>query len=162
MTALRSLLALIVVSVCMVLSGPAAYAASGTLTDARGDADPDIVTVAYVNANSEVRMSMTYADIELAQNESFWVRWDSGKSYQVFNSTGIRQLRYYSGANAQFKAVACSGLKVVRQTAKDTTKVTVPRSCLAKAPNQVRFQGIATMGLSSADETKVSKLVRRG
>ncbi|MDQ1618550.1 MAG: hypothetical protein QOE19_1119 [Actinomycetota bacterium] len=162
MAVLRSSCALVVAVTFMLLSGPAAHAAAGTITDPRGDGDPDIVKVTYSNARSQIKMSMTYADISLAQNESFYLRWGTGKSYQVFNSNGLRELRYYSSKNAATKRVACAGLKVARQTAKDTTAVTIPRSCLKKAPDKVRFQGIATMGLSSKDETKTSKLIARG
>jgi hypothetical protein len=146
----------------MVSTGPAAHAASGTITDPRGDGEPDIVKVTYANAKAEIRMTMTYGDIALAQNESFYVRFGTGKSYQVFNSPGLRQLRYYASKNAAQKAVTCKGLKVSRSKATNTTKVTIPRTCLKNAPAKVRFQGIATMGLFSKDETKVSKLVARG
>jgi hypothetical protein len=162
MAVLRSGCALVVAVTFMLLSGPAAHAAAGTITDPRGDGDPDIVKVTYSNAKSQIKMSMTYADISLAQNESFYLRWGAGKSYQVFNSNGLRELRYYASKNAASKRVACAGLKVARQTAKDTTAVTIPRSCLKKAPDKVRFQGIATMGLSLKDETKTSKLIARG
>ena len=43
-----------------------------------------------------------------------------------------------------------------------STKVVIPRSCLAKAPDELRFQGIATEGLYSSDETKVSRAIARG
>ena len=104
-------------------------------------------------------MKMTYNG-QAAQNESFYMRWGSDdESYQVFvsPSADIEELRYYGKG----KAVPCDGLKI-RRPAGDVTKAIVPRSCLDEAPRKLRFQGIATEGLSSFDETKISKAVARG
>lgn len=139
-----------------------AQADSGSLIDPKGDY-PDIIKVTYNNAASKVTMTMTYSGAR-AQNESFYLRWGSaGKSYQVFNSPSarIKELRYYASASAATKKITCSGL-VVRRVTSSSTSVTIPRTCLAKAPNALRFQGIATEGVSSADQTKISKLTARG
>jgi hypothetical protein len=40
--------------------------------------------------------------------------------------------------------------------------VTIPRTCIPKAPNKVKFQGTATQGVLPADQTKVSGLIARG
>jgi hypothetical protein len=146
----------------LLAGGGVAHAASGSLTDAKGDY-PDVVKLSYANAASKVVMTMTYSG-DHPQNESFYVRWGtSGRSYQVFNSpsAGLRELRYYRGIDASPKRIVCGGLGV-KQPSATTTKVVIPRSCLTKAPDRIRFQGIATEGLSSADETKVSKAVARG
>lgn len=148
----------LILSVLSVGTGTA-NAASGSISDPKGDY-PDIVGFAYDNAESRVVMTATYAGGGFngrAQNESLYMRWGSGKYYQVFLSTGMKELRY-SGAT---KPVACKGLTVKHPTSR-RTKVSVPRSCLRKAPDKLRFQAIATEGLSSADQTKVSKLIARG
>jgi hypothetical protein len=108
-------------------------------------------------------MTMTYAGAR-PQNESFYMAWGTtGQRYQVFNSpsASIRELRYYSGKNAPAKRTTCSGLRVTQPTA-TSTRVVIPRSCLTKAPGSLRFQGVATVGLASSDETKVSKALARG
>jgi hypothetical protein len=38
----------------------------------------------------------------------------------------------------------------------------VPVKCLGKAPQRLKFQGIATAGLMNSDQTAVSAWVRRG
>jgi hypothetical protein len=151
----------IVVAVLLAGAG-VAHAAGGSLTDPKGDF-PDIVKLTYDNGRSKVTMTMTYAG-DRPQNESFYISWDkSGKRYQVFNSpsANIRELRYYATKNAAAKKTRCSGLRVTQPSA-TSTKVVVPRSCLKKAADKLRFQGVATEGLSSSDETKVSKAVARG
>lgn len=158
---LRLTSALTIVASLLVLS-TSAYADSGSLTDPKGDS-PDIVKLRYDNGASKVTMTMTYAGSR-AQNESFYLRWGSaGRSYQVFNSpsAGLKQLRYYASSSAATKTITCSGL-TVRQPTSTSTSVTIPRSCLTKAPNALRFQGIATEGLSSSDQTKVSTSTARG
>ena len=146
----------------LLMSSAAAYAASGSLTDAKGDY-PDIVKLAYVNAKSKVTMTMTLAGTN-AQNESFYLRWGSkGTSYQVFSSPSIdlTELRYYSRTDAEPKRITCSGL-VVTPISSTATRVTIPRTCLSKAPDALRFQGIATEGTSLLDQTKVSAATKRG
>jgi hypothetical protein len=154
----------VVVAALIALPASAAHAAGGSLSDPKGDGDPDIVSLTYANKPKAVRMSMTYADIALAQNESFYLRWGAGKSYQLFSSdsAGIRELRYYSSKSALPKVVRCSGLTVTHQTAQDRTRVKIPRTCLAHAPKKLKFQGIATMGLSSSDQTKVTGKIAQG
>lgn len=134
-----------------------AYAAKDSLSDPRGDY-PDIVKLNYNNADEKVVMKLTYNG-GAAQNESFYMRWGDGGAYQVFVSpaAGIEELRYYGKG----KAVRCEGLKI-RRPSKDETKAIVPRDCLRQAPDKLRFQGIATEGLFSVDETKVSTAIKRG
>ena len=146
----------------LLAGGGVANAATGSLTDPKGDF-PDIVKLSYSNGSSKVKMTMTYADAR-PQNESFYLTWGTaGKRYQVFisPSAGISQLRYHGGTNTPFKAVACSGLSVTQPSA-TSTKAVIPRSCLKKAADKLRFQGIATEGIASSDETKLSKAVARG
>ncbi|MBA2768430.1 MAG: hypothetical protein H0U35_04745 [Sporichthyaceae bacterium] len=135
-----------------------AAAASGSVLDPRGDF-PDILKLAYVNGDTAVNMTMTYAEVTDAQNESFYLHWGTnGDNYQVFESRGVglRELRYNS------RKVACAGLRVIHRDAYDKTKVVIPRSCINKAPNALRFKGIATAGLSLLDQTKKSPLTARG
>jgi len=40
--------------------------------------------------------------------------------------------------------------------------VIIPRSCLKRAPDKLKFQGIATEGLANADETEITKAIARG
>jgi hypothetical protein len=151
-----------VVVAALMAGGGVANAATGSLTDPKGDY-PDIVKLSYGNGSSKVTMTMTYADTH-PQNESFYMAWGkTGKRYQVFNSpsASIRELRYYGGTNAAVKRITCSGLRVTQPSA-TSTKVVIPRGCLTKAADRLRFQGIATEGLSSSDQTKVSKAVARG
>lgn len=139
-----------------------AYGVSGQLADPKGDF-PDIVKLTYDNAKAKVVMTMTYNG-DRGQNESFYLRWGSkGQSYQVFSSpsAGLNELRYAAGGSAPGKKVACPGLRIMR-SGSATTTAAIPRTCLGKAPDAVRFQGIATEGLSSLDQTKVSKVVARG
>jgi hypothetical protein len=146
----------------LLAGGGVAGAATGSLTDPTGDF-PDIVKLAYSNGSSKVKMTLTYAD-NRAQNESFYLKWGTaGKRYQVFvsPSAGISELRYYGGTDAQFKAIPCSGLSVTQPSA-TSTKAVIPRTCLKKAADKLRFQGIATEGVASSDETKVSRAVARG
>jgi hypothetical protein len=151
-----------VVVAALLAGGGVANAATGSLTDPKGDF-PDIVKLSYDNGSSKVTMTMTYAGAR-PQNESFYMAWGTaGKRYQVFNSpsAGIRELRYYSGTKAAAKRTPCNGLRVT-QPSTTSTKVVIPRRCLTKAAGKLRFQGIATEGLASSDETKVSKAVARG
>ncbi len=158
------MLRLVIVAIVGALApcSAVAYAASGSLSDPKGDY-PDLVKLTFANAKSKVSMTMTVAGGH-AQNESFYLRWGSkGASYQVFSSPSISltELRYYARGAAKPKRVGCNGL-VVRQSSSTATSVTIPRSCLAKAPDALRFQGIATEGTSLLDETKVSGAIKRG
>jgi hypothetical protein len=134
-----------------------AYAAKDSLSDPKGDY-PDIVKLNYNNADEKVVMKLSYNG-QAAQNESFYMHWGDDESYQVFASPSadIQELRYHGKG----KAVKCDGLKVKRPS-NDVTKAIVPRDCLNKAPDKLRFQGIATEGLYSVDETKISKAIKRG
>ena len=147
---------LLAAAAAVVVTGLPAQAATGSLTDPRGDY-PDIVKLAWNNGASTVKVTMTYADIADAQNQSFYLRWGTaGHSYQVFVTSGYRALRY-DGTD-----VRCAGLGVTSRADLDRTTVTVPRSCLPKAPGSLRFQGIATQGVGLVDETRVSPLTPRG
>jgi hypothetical protein len=146
----------------LLAGGGVASAATGSLTDPKGDF-PDIVKLSYSNGASKVTMAMTYAGAR-PQNESFYLKWGtSGARYQVFSSpsASMRELRYYRAANASPKRIACGGLRVTQPSAK-STKVVIPRGCLTKAADKLRFQGIATVGVMSSDQTRVSKAVARG
>jgi hypothetical protein len=146
----------------LLAGGGVANAATGSLTDPKGDF-PDIVKLSYGNGSSKVTMTMTYTGAR-PQNESFYLTWGTKRQrYQVFNSpsAGIRELRYYRARNAAAKRIGCSGLRLTQPSAK-STRVVIPRGCLPKAADKLRFQGIATEGLMSSDETKLSKAVARG
>lgn len=158
-----SLTAVVAAAALIALPMTGAYAASGSSADRTGDGYPDIVRLTFANKAKAVQMSMTYVDLREAQAESFYLRWKAGKSYQAFiDTSGIRQLRYYSSASATGQVVACAGLRFTHRAAKDRTRVTIPRSCLPKAPNALRFQGLATMGTSFIDKSATSPKIARG
>jgi hypothetical protein len=138
-----------------LIGGAQAQADSGSISDPSGDL-PDIIKLAYNNADNKVVMTMTYSEFR-AQNESFYMRWGDDKYYQVFRSFGQEQLRLNDSSNVK----NCDGLKA-REPSDVSTKVIVPRSCLKKAPDKLKFQGIATEGLANSDETKITKAIARG
>ena len=139
-----------------LIGGTQAQANSGSISDPSGDL-PDIVELAYNNADRKVVMTMTYSGFR-AQNESFYMRWGDGKYYQVFRAFGQDPLlRLNDPGNVK----NCDGLKV-REPSELKTEVTIPRSCLKKAPDKLKFQGIATEGVSNSDQTRVTKAIARG
>ena len=156
----------IAIAVCapalLLLSAPQAVAASGQITDPGGDL-PDITRLNYSNAQGKVVMTLKFASVADAQNRSFYIQWGQPQKYQVFDSpsAAISELRFHR-ANGTFAKVACAGLQVTEDAGTNTVRAVVPRSCLPKAPDRVRFKGIATQGLSLSDQTKVSPLVNRG
>lgn len=150
----------LVLFACTLLMVPAASAATGSLGDSAGDF-PDIRRLSYSNTSGRVVMTMRYTRVADAQNQSFYIRWDSPAYYQVFvtrSAAGMKkQLRFKAE-----RAVACKGLRVRTLRATQSTRVVVPRRCLRRAPARLRFRGIATRGLDAHDETSLSPWVRRG
>jgi len=142
----------------LAAAGPA-MAGKGHITDPSGEL-PDILRLDYNNAKSKITMKMKVAS---AQNQSFYML-GGKKSYQVFYSpsrSSKPELRYQS-KNAATKQVTCTSLKLTELPTQRSTQVVIPRTCIAKAPDQLQFQGIATSGLSLFDETKLSPKVKRG
>jgi hypothetical protein len=146
----------LVLLACSLLVVPAASAATGSVSDPAGDF-PDIRRLSYRNGAERVVMTMRYTRLADAQNQSFYIRWDSPSYYQVFVSGRVKELRF----KAETK-VACRGLRVTALRASESTRVVVPRSCLRRAPGRLSFRGIATRRVSEHDETALSPLVRRG
>jgi hypothetical protein len=148
--------------VVVLLPAPHASAASGHITDPSGDL-PDIRRLTYDNAPRKVDMTVKFASVADAQNRSFYMQWGKPKKYQVFDSpsAGITELRFYTAAGT-FRSVSCDGLRVAENTDVNTVRAVVPRSCISKAPDRLRFKAIATLGLSFSDETSVSPWVKRG
>jgi hypothetical protein len=146
----------------VLLPAPYAIAASGHITDPAGDL-PDIRRLSYDNAQRKVEMTLKFGSVAEAQNRSFYIQWGKPKKYQVFDSpsAGITQLRFFTDADS-FRSVSCDGLRVVENTDANTVRAVVPRTCIAKAPDRLRFKGIATMGLSLSDQTSVSPWAKRG
>jgi hypothetical protein len=150
------LIALVLFALTLLIA-PAASAATGSVSDPAGDF-PDIRKLSYNNATGKVVMTMRYASLDDAQNQSFYIRWGTSANYQVFvsPSAGLEELRFNS------KKRACSGLQVTALPDTQSTRVVVPRSCIPRAPNKLKFKGIATQGLSLVDETALSPWVGRG
>lgn len=149
-----SLIALVLIA-CGLMT-PAASAATGSLGDPVGDF-PDIHRLSYTNAPGKVVMTMRYARLDAAQNQSFYIRWDGPAYYQVWVSGRVKELRFKAATR-----VTCAGLRVTALPARQSTRVVVPRSCLRRAPGRLRFRGIATRGVDAHDETSLSAFVRRG
>jgi hypothetical protein len=139
-----------------IFAASPAAAESGSLDDPSGDF-PDIVRLSYDNAQRKAVMTLRFGESDLAQNVSFYMRWRGGR-YQVFYNkpAGTQELRYNDDK------VRCRDLVVKELPDKEATRAIVPRSCLSQAPDRLRFQGIATAGLLSSDETDVSPRVARG
>jgi hypothetical protein len=160
---LRPILAVTLSCLTLLLTAaPAAQAATGRVTDPHGDL-PDIWRLDYSNAQHKVVMTMTFASLADAENESFYIRWGTAKRYQVFysHSAHITELRFFRDAFT-FRSVACGGLQLTDNADANTTEAVVPRSCLAKAPDRLRFKGVTTQGTSLIDRTRVSPLTARG
>jgi hypothetical protein len=150
------LIALVLLALTL-LTASAASAATGSVNDP--DAGfPDIRKLSYNNATGKVTMTMRYDSLADAQNQSFYIRWGTAAYYQVFvsPSAGLEELRFNGNKGA------CSGLQVTALPDTQSTRVVVPRSCIPKAPNKLKFKGIATQGLSLKDETALSPWVARG
>jgi hypothetical protein len=151
----------LVLFACTLLIVPPAGAATGSVADPAGDF-PDIRRLSYTNANARVVMTMRYTRLAAVQNQSFYIHWGTSPAYyQVFvtrSATGVKKQLRFKAADT----VACKGLRVRTLRAIQGTRVVVPRSCLRRAPDRLRFRGIATRGVSAHDETVRSPSVRRG
>lgn len=159
---LKPTLGLALAGVLAAAVGPSALAEGGGITDPAGDF-PDIRRLDYNNAQTKVVLTMKLASLADAQNQSFYIQWGAPKKYQVFHSpgVGITELRFFRDADT-FRSVDCAGLRVTENDTAQTTKATVPRSCIGKAPDTLRFKAIATQGTSLSDETKLTPAARRG
>ncbi|MDN5893687.1 MAG: hypothetical protein L0H93_06630 [Nocardioides sp.] len=139
-----------------LLGAAPATAATGTLTDPRGDL-PDIVRLSWTNAPRQVTIKMTFAGA-FAQVDSFYMRWGKARSYQVFYAPATK----HKELRLDGRTVRCPKLKVAHHRATHVSTATVPRACIPKAPNKLRFQGVATYGLFNSDQTRTSAPVRKG
>jgi hypothetical protein len=149
----------------LAVPATAAQAAKGSITDRGGD-NVDIVKLSYNNAKSKVTLTTKYADSSTAQVEFFAITWAGpNKGYGVVSSavTGDRELVYSKNKSDEGTTIACKGLNVKRNARANTTKVIVPRTCLTKAPDKLRFQaGALNVQDGGSDETKRTKKVKRG
>jgi len=153
----RTPLIVVVLVALTWLIAPAAGAATGSISDPDTGL-PDIRRLSYDNATGKVVMTMKYANLDDAQAQSFYISWGTKAKYQVFvsPSAGKEELRF-NGTRT-----ACGGLQVAALPAKESTRVVVPRSCIPKAANKLKFKGIATQGNFGKDETALSPWVARG
>lgn len=147
----------------LALAAPPAVAETGHIADPAGDF-PDIRRLDYNNAQAKVTLTLTFDDSSAAQNQSFYLQWGQPKRYQVFFSPGvdITELRFYRSATAVPRTVACPGLRVTEDAGDETTKAVIPRTCIDKAPDTLRFKANSNAGVGLEDITKLSPKVKRG
>jgi hypothetical protein len=144
-----------VLFIATLLIAPAASAATGSIGDPAGES-PDIRRLTYSNSARHVVMTMRYTRLADARFQSFYIHWDSPAYYQVQVTPKGKRLEFKAATR-----VACAGLRVTVLRPRQSTRVVVPRKCLRRADNRLRFRGIAARGLN-ADETSLSPWVRRG
>ena len=158
---MRRALAAIVLALVAIATATPALAASGSLTDPDDPDIPDVLKLSYANRDTKAVMKMTY-DETRPQNENFYVKWGSaGKYYQLQHSPNGTVLRYFDGSGTPSDET-CDGDRVRYDTDTFVSTGTIPRSCMPHAPAKVKFQGIATEGLSLRDDTRTSRLIGKG
>jgi len=146
------------------LAAPA-FANVTSVSDPEGDV-PDIVRLSVNNKQAAVVLTQTYVDIELVQVESLYIMWGGAKHYRInrgnYDEDPALETRFILVTPNGEREKQCADLRVRRSVDLDRTKVIVPRSCLGQAPNRIQGKGVASMGLSLSDQTRLTKLVARG
>ena len=159
-THVRRIPAVLALAVALSLPATAALAASGSLSDPDDDSLVDVLKLSYANKDAKAVVKMTY-DGYRPQTENFYVKWGSdGKYYKLQHSPNGTRLWFSNGSGETEKT--CDGDKVSYDADSYVSTGVVPRSCMPKAPDSVKFQGIATEGLYEMDKTKTSAAVDRG
>ena len=159
MTRRTAPLVILVLSLVVALAPPAG-AATGAISDPAGE-HPDIRRLSYDNAAAKVVMTMRFASLEEAQNQTFRMQWNDG-AYEVLHFPSIPVTALYrESAPGTSDLVPCEGLRVTAIPDRQSTRAVVPRSCLYYAPNRLKFQGTAA-GAAGEDETVLSPFVVRG
>ena len=144
-----------------LVAAPAAFGASGSLSDPDDETLADVLKLSYANKDAKAVVRMTY-DGYRPQVENFYVKWGTaGKYYKLQrSSTNGTSLWYSNGSGESLKT--CVGDRVRHDGDTFVSTGTIPRSCMPQAPGKVRFKGIVTEGLNDSDQTKTSARVARG
>ena len=152
--------AVFALALAALVTVPAAFGASGSLSDPDDDTLADVLKLSFANKDDRAVVKMAY-DGYRPQVENFYVKWGTaGKYYKLQRSPNGTSLWYSNGSEESEKT--CAGDRVRHDEDTYVSTGTVPRSCMPRAPGRVRFQGIVTEGLSDFDETRTSSRVARG
>jgi hypothetical protein len=93
--------------------------------------------------------------------ENFYVKWGTaGKYYKLQRSPSGTTLWFNNGSSESEKS--CSNAEVSHNSDTFVSTGVIPRSCMSRAPDKVKFQGVVTEGLFDHDQTKTSAGVARG
>jgi hypothetical protein len=148
-----------------VIASPA-LAATTSVTDPAGDSDPDILKLTLANRQAKVVLKQKYADIDLVQAESLFIKWGKATHYRVnignYDSDPALEKRLWLVTSAGDTRKKCGDLTFSQSADTDLTIVRVPRSCLSKAPDKIRAKGVASMGQYNSDATKLTPYAARG
>lgn len=151
---------LLPLALAALLPAPA-LAASASLTDPDDASIADVLRLSYDNGANKVVMEMTY-DAHRPQVENFYVKWGTaGEYYKLQRSAGTGTTLWFSNGSGESKR-PCTGDKVTHNANTVVSTAGIPRSCMPKAPDKVKFQGVVTEGLFASDRTKTSPGVARG
>lgn len=157
---MRRIPALLAVAIAVLIAATSAHAASGSLTDPDDESLADVLKLSYANKDNKAVIKMTY-DGYRPQVENFYVSWGTqGKYYKLQSSPNGTSLWFNNGSSESEKA--CGDDKVSHDSETFVSTGVIPRSCIPKAPDRVKFQGIVTEGLFESDQTAVSARVARG
>ena len=157
---MRRTAVLLPLTVAALLPAPA-FAASGSLTDPDDPSIADVLRLGYDNRANKVVMKMSY-DAHRPQVENFYVKWGTaGKYYKLQRSAGNGTTLWFSNGSGESKR-ACAGDKVTHNADTVVSTAVIPRSCMPRARDKVKFQGVVTEGLFDSDQTKTSPGVARG
>ena len=159
---MRRALAATALALVATMAAPAAFGASGSMNDADDPTQDlaDVLKLSYANKDAKAVMKMTY-DTNRPDVENFYVKWGTGKYYQLQHSTNGTLLRYSDGSGLPSEE-SCSGDRVRFDADTLVSTGTIPRDCMSHAPAKVKFQGIVTAGTMIDDQTRTSDLVRKG
>ena len=150
-------------ALAVTLTAPAAFAASGSLTDPDDDTLADILRLSYANNDAKAVMKLKY-DGSRPMVENFYVKWGTaGKYYKLQRNLDGTSLWFFNGNEDTGEVErTCDGDRVRHNADTVVSTGTIPRSCMPQAPARVKFQGIATVGLFDNDKTRTSTAVRQG
>ena len=145
-----------------------AHAELVTQADADGDT-PDVKRVTLDNRQHKVVVRMRHADLSDVRAEAFFVDWEGATHYRVYSGYtsdgyGGKYLyfRLYVYKDGEATRKACGDMRGFHDNESEISGVRVPRSCIKKAPDEVRTRGVAWDYDSGEDETIYSDYAKRG